>query len=222
MAEEQKNDTVDSEPRKRAATPRQKVTPTEAPPTTTQEIKDPGVARLVQHPSLTSAPDGDAIEVAERTIDIDTANEGASAATTQHVKDFVVPLVDWRNQDDQDEIHKRNKRAVRQGLLNQGLRLGNDDEVEFMGADEETLKSRREDRPLAGSVVLRYGVKATPAAVADAFGEQHMIVSDGPFATAEEAFEFEVGRDDRLRESRLVRAGVLAPVERTEARNSEK
>lgn len=182
------------------------------------EMTDAERARERQHPSLTGVEGGDAIEVAERTIDIDTATEGPEAATTQHVKDFVVPASEWpEDEEGRQVIHERNKRAVRQGLLNQGLRTTAD--VEFLGADE--IPSPRKDRPLLGSVVLRYGVVATPAAVAEAFGEQHMIVTDGPFTDPEKAFEFEVGRDERLRQARLAKAGELAPVERTEAKNEQ-
>lgn len=163
-----------------------------------------------QHPSLTNATDGEAIEVAQRSSDIDTAlPEGESepgsdrtgdAPTVTHVKDFVTTKREW-DSEDHDAVHERNKRAVRQYMVNQGIRPTAD--VVFMGEEVGDPIRFRED---LAKVTLRYGVTATPAVIAVGMEQVHVVIDqNGPTAT--ELAEFQAAREQRILDGRAVTAG---------------
>lgn len=175
-----------------------------------QDVKDartteePSVAarlpQMFQHPSLTTADEGVAIEIAERTIDLDTTSEvagdpdadGGDEPTTQHVKDFVTLKRDW-DAEDHDAVHERNMRAVRQYMVNQGMRP--DAKVVFMGETVGDPVRYRED---LASVTLRYGVEAVPAVVAVGMEQVHTVIDQNQ-PTAVTVAENEAGRIDRIR-----------------------
>jgi len=161
-------------------------------------MRDP---RVQQFPSLTDADNGEQIEVAERTIDLDTANEGSNLATDTHVKEFVTTQREW-DSEDHDAVHERNMRAVRQYMLAQGLRT----DAEVTVKDVIEVPSHREDRPALGSVRLIYEVSAVPAVVSTEFDTRHMVVNQtGPTAT--ELAEYEASREQRIRDSHTALLG---------------
>lgn len=154
-----------------------------------QNVVATGLARERQHPSLTRADNGEAIEIAERTIDHDTV------PTTQHVKDFVTTRREY-DSEDHDAIHERNMRAVRQYMVNQGMRP--DAKVVFLGESEGPEIRFRPDRR---SVTLRYGVEAVPSVVAVGMEQVHTVIDqNGPTAT--QLAEYQAQREDRIRASR--------------------
>lgn len=164
------------------------------PPTTRKPDADPDAPRILdpkdsgtrpipgnrvreaQQPSLFGKPE---VEVAERTTDTDKTSTGT------YVKKFVTPKAAYET-GDKDAVHGRNINAVRQYMLNGGLRPNA--EVSFAGA---------EDHWDGVSVVLSYEVKATPGAVATAFDLRHMVIpQDGP--TPAERAEHDAGREARV------------------------
>ena len=149
----------------------------------------PARAREVQHPALIGQP---GVEVAERTIDHDTE------PTTMHVKDFVTLVRDY--DPEKDAVHKRNIVAVRQYMVNQGLRP--DSDVVFVGETQLGGPAGRE------SVSLRYEVRAVPAVTAREFDQRHTVMDqDGPTPT--ERAEHDAKRVDRLLAARdAVRTGT--------------
>lgn len=163
--------------------------------------------RDTQHPALGS--DGDAgVEVAERTVDIDTAAEPQSSANTRKV--FTVPASEWDELDDdgKEAVHDRNRRAVRQFMLSQGLRAPAEAEVSFTG--EERVKAGRGGRAslAAESVRLVYEVPATPVSTATEFEDVHMVVSPAPGTpTAEDQAKWEADAEGRVRRAHAVRDG---------------
>lgn len=180
-------------------------------PVSEQDVKDartpeePRVAtrlpRERQFPSLTTVEDGAAIEVAERTVDIDTASGEGEASTTQHVKDFVTTQREW-DSEDHDAVHERNFRAVRQYMVSQGLRP--DAKVVFLG---ETVGEPIRFRTDLASVTLRYGVEAVPAVVAEGMEQVHTVIDqNGPNAV--ELAKFQAQREDRIRAAHAASAGV--------------
>lgn len=138
--------------------------------------KDTHRASLRQQPSLFGRPE---VEVAERTADTDEAE------ATEFVKDFVVPKAQFEREDP-DAVHARNATAVRQYMVNQGLRP--DADVRFVGSD---------DWWDGVSVVLHYSVGAVPAAVATAFNLAHVVIpSNGP--TPEQLAAHEAQKEQRI------------------------
>jgi len=152
------------------------------------------VPRETQFPALAGEPD---VEVAERTIDYGSPTFGGDpAGTTRHVKDFVTPKGAY--EDEADAVNVRNINAVRQAMVNQGLRP--DGDVDFEGAT---------DHPDGVSVILRYGVKAVPAVIASTYDTQHTVIGQTGMTPTESA-EFEAGRADRIKAARdLMRAGTV-------------
>lgn len=180
---------TDTEPRKPKVTSRKAESP-KAPLTERDPLilaADADVAattptRLRQHPALYGDP---AVEVAERTIDHD------EEPTSVHVKDFTVQASGWEIAD-KDAVHERNKTAVRQYMVNQGIRPDNA-KVEFVG--EKTYDE------LPGSVVLRYSIAAVPAATAREFDIAHVVIpDDGPTATERAIHDSQ--REERIYASR--------------------
>lgn len=138
--------------------------------------KDTFRASLAQAPSLVGRPE---VEVAERTQDTDEAESG------EFVKDFVVRR-DQFDAEDPDAVHARNATAVRQFMVNQGLRPSAD--VRFVGEEEHWD---------GVSVVLRYSVGAVPAAVATSFNLAHTVIPEnGP--TPEQLAAHEAGKEARI------------------------
>jgi hypothetical protein len=138
--------------------------------------KDTFRASRVQSPSLVGRPE---VEVAERTQDTDKAESG------EFVKDFIVRR-DQFDAEDPDAVHARNATAVRQFMVNQGLRP--DADVRFVG---------EEDHWDGVSVVLHYSVGAVPAAVATSFGLAHTVIpSNGP--TPEQLAAHEAKKEERV------------------------
>lgn len=107
--------------------------------------ESPDVAEK-QFPSLSGAK---AVEVAERTGDTDEAKSDV------FVKKFYVLKRDWDLSGGHAEMHDRNIGAMRQAAINQGLRPTGDG-----------VFDGHEIQADADSVVLRYVVPVTPAAVA--------------------------------------------------------
>jgi hypothetical protein len=177
---------------------------------------EPLVARRLprerQHPSLTNAANGEAIEVSERSSDVDTAlppgqsGEGSGSertgdeVSTTHVKTFVTTKREW-DSEDHDAVHERNKRAVRQYMVNQGIRPTGD--VVFM---DETVGDPVRFREDLAKVTLRYGVTATPAVIAVGMEQVHVVIDqNGPSAT--ELAQFQAQREQRILDGRAVVAG---------------
>lgn len=132
-------------------------------------------AETVQFPALFGKP---GVEVAERSADVD------KASSTLHEKVFVVPKADYDL--DAEGIHERNIVAVRQYMVNNGIRP--DAKVTFDG--EEKWWD-------GASVALRYKVSAVPASIAVAYDEAHTVMhQDGPTPT--ELADFQAKRVDRL------------------------
>lgn len=143
-------------------------------------------AALKQQPSLYGRDD---VEVAERTQDT------TSKTATEFTKHFVVSRAQYEAEDP-DAVHSRNETAVRQFMVNQGLRP--DADVRFVGEEDYWDDS---------SVVLVYSVGAVPAAVARSFGLAHTVISaDGP--TPEQRAAYEARKEARVVESRDVLRGV--------------
>lgn len=183
MATETKPKTSDekSEPRKKPAT---------APNEIVRLSEDERVVRPVrerQFPSLYNES-AQAIEIGERTID--NGDElGVAEPTMIHVKDFVTLARDLETEGE-DAVHARNINAVRQYMVNQGIRP--DAKVSFMG------KTDLGGPPGRKSVALRYGVHAIPAVVATDFDVRHVTIpQEGPSAT--ERAEYDASREDRLK-----------------------
>lgn len=157
--------------------------------------------QMRQHPALTTADEGAAIEVAERTVDLDTTSEAATEGveggdkpTTMHVKDFVTTRREY-DSEDHDAVHERNFRAVRQYMVNQGLRP--DAKVVFMGEEDGPEVRNRPDRR---SVILRYGVEAVPVVLADGMELVHTVIDqNGPTAT--QLATYQAKREERIRAS---------------------
>lgn len=178
--------------------------------------------RDTQFPSL--GDDGDEkVEIAERTIDIDTASGDGTVSSANHIKDFVLQADEWDSLDDdgKDAVHRRNQRAVRQSMLSQGLRAPLEEDVKFSG--EKRLKGGRGGRSAgAESVSLRYTIAPTPVSVVaspvvdpetgqvdeKAYELVHMVVSPAPgISSAAEQDEWEQGAEARVRDSHAVKAG---------------
>lgn len=138
--------------------------------------EDTDVARERQAPSLVGRPD---VEVAERSAD---QHEPESV---EFVKDFIVRR-DQYEAEDPDAIHARNATAVRQFMVNQGVRP--DADVRFVGED---------DHWDGLSVVLHYAVPGVPAAVARSFGLAHTVIpANGP--TPEQLAAHEAKKEERI------------------------
>lgn len=184
-----------------------------------------------RHPRDTQFPsfgdDGDPkVEVAERTIDIDTAS-GETTASANHIKDFVLQANEWDGLDDEGKqaVHYRNQRAVRQAMLSQGLRAPLEQDVKFVGEERITTGRGGRSSVNADSVRLRYSIAPTPVAVvADVVVDPetgqvdpkeyelvHMVVSPASVedrslgALAQD--EWEQGAEARIRDSHAVKAG---------------
>lgn len=140
----------------------------------------------VQFPALFGKPN---VEIAERSADVE------KASSTVHEKVFVVPKADYDL--DADGIHERNIVAVRQYMVNNGIRP--DAKVTFAG---------EEDWWDGVSVALRYTVDAVPASIAVSYDTAHTVMhQDGPTPT--ELAEFEAKRVDRLVAARdIIREGT--------------
>lgn len=137
-----------------------------------EKVTDKDEARLEQHPAIVGQP---GVEVAERTIDAEKP-----ANTVVHTKTFVTPKATWGTED-QDAVHARNINAVRQAMVNQGLRP--DADVKF---------AKAYDWPYDGgiSLGLDYEVKATPAVIAEKFDDRHLVVAQsGHTATDQVAID---------------------------------
>ena len=121
-----------------------------------EELTDkPGAtAADLQFPSMVGKP---GVEVAERSADVDKASSPA------HEKVFVVLKREWAKAD-QDAIHEANIAAVRQYMVDNGLRT--DQDVTFVGEEEVAHEGPLPTNPYDESVGLRYRVTAVPAAVA--------------------------------------------------------
>ena len=196
---DEKGDTVDPPPAVMDATTQTEVKKVPVPDQTRAARVLP---RERQHPSLTEAKNGEAIEVAERTIDIDTTSgQGSVEATVIHVKDFVTTRREWESED-HDAVHTRNFRAVRQYMVNQGIRP--DADVVLM--DVVIGDPPRRGREDLASVVLRYGVKAIPAVVAVGMEQVHTVIDqNGPTAT--QLAEYQAAREERIRASHAALIG---------------
>lgn len=136
-------------------------------------------SRYRQHPALVGEP---GVEVAERSQDTD------AQSTTTHRKVFVTRKDDYTSTDT-DQVHLRNMTAVRQYMVNQGIRP--DASVRFIGA---------EDHFDGVSLNLVYEVSAVPAVTADDIETRHTVIpNDGP--TAAERALHDAQREDRIRAS---------------------
>ena len=179
-----KNDTQEKEP---TAAPKRATAPNEI----VRLSEDERVARPVrdrQFPSLYSES-AQAVEVGERTIDNGDPVTGVAKPTMVHVKDFVALKRDLETEGE-DVVHARNINAVRQFIVNQGIRP--DANVTFEGKTDLGGPHGRE------SVSLRYAVHAIPAVVATDFDVRHVTIpQEGPTAT--ERAEFDAKREDRLK-----------------------
>jgi hypothetical protein len=159
------------------------------------------VPRERQHPALYGRP---GVEVAERTADTDTES------ADEFVKDFVTLKRDYDNE--KDAVHARNVNAVRQYMVNLGLRPGAD--VEFEGEHEHWD---------GVSVILRYRVPAVPAVVATQFDQAHTVIPQTG-ETATQRAQHDAERVDRLRIGHDARRAGTPEAERpkAEARRSSK
>lgn len=171
-------------------------------PTILKDVPQPPIGvRARQFPALFGSPE---VEVAERTID------HGEEPTSTHTKDFVTVRRDY-DTGDKDAIHENNIRAVRQYMVNQGLRP--DAKVQFEGEIDHPFDKR--------SVVLRYTVGAVPAVVATDFDVAHTVVSTED-ETATERAEFDAKREERLAASHNVLREGTPEAERPNAAKAEK
>lgn len=115
--------------------------------TTTDEPKPVETVADLQFPSLAGEPE---VEVAERAADTFTPE-----AEDFH-REFIVLKEDYDN-GDKSAIHERDGYAMRQELIHQGLRPTED-------KPRVSAKNHRD----GFNKVLRYSIKAVPAAVASA------------------------------------------------------
>ena len=143
--------------------------------------------RARQFPSLYSEQ-GQAVEVAERTIDREETEDGTPIPDVLHVKEFVALKRDLELEGE-DVVHARNINAVRQYMVNQGLRP--DADVVFAGSTDLGGPPGRQ------SVSLRYEVRAVPAVVATDFDLRHTVIRQG--VTATERAEFDATREERIK-----------------------
>lgn len=136
-------------------------------------------SRYRQHPALVGEP---GVEVAERSQDVD------AQSTSTHRKVFVTLKRDYTSTDT-DQVHLRNQTAVRQYMVNQGIRP--DASVRFAG---------ERDHEDGVSLYLDYEVSAVPAVTADDIETRHTVIpTDGP--TAAERATHDAQREDRIRAS---------------------
>lgn len=150
-----------------------------------EDVPQPPIGvRARQFPSLYGEQD---VEVAERTIDRDEDENGTPEPTVLHVKDFVTLKRDLEFESE-DVVHARNINAVRQYMVNQGLRP--DADVVFAGETDLGGPPGRQ------SVSLRYEVRAVPAVVATDFDLRHTVITQG--VTATERAEHDAKREERI------------------------
>lgn len=112
-----------------------------------------------QFPALEGEPE---VEVAKR-----GADNHEDSSTTHH-KVYVLPA-DQYNPDEPGTLHEDNKRAMRQEMMNLGLRPTGD--VSFDGATDHEEDNGR-------SVDLAYSVGAEPAVTAYEYDEAHAFVNE--------------------------------------------
>ncbi len=116
---------------------------------------------LAQFPSVSD--DASGVEIAERSQDV------VAASSQEHIKVYVVQ----RDQaatgavEDDEDMHRRNIDAMRQALINQGLRPTGDGR--FVGAEDGTD---------AESVRVTYAIDVIPAAVADPADTFYVVEAD--------------------------------------------
>jgi hypothetical protein len=136
------------------------VGPAKGDDVTTPAVTELGVeeARRTQFPSLHGQ---EGVEVAERSAD-ETADEA-----TKFRKDFVLIKADYDG-GDKKSIHAANKDAVRQFLINQGLRPTGDVSVSTKA------------HPDGVSIILTYKVAATPAIIVENPDVAHARVDGEP------------------------------------------
>ncbi len=171
---------------------------------------DPVVAREAQFPSRIGQ---EQVEVAERSVDIDTAEEKAGTKSATYVKKFVLLKREWdtHTAEQKKDVHTRNVRAVRQFMVGNGLRPTGD--TTFDG--EEVEKVAQTGRLSNDSVTLTYSTPATPVALtgADVTPDSdiellHTVIpQDG--ASAQEQADYEANTQARVLAGRAARVGTV-------------
>lgn len=171
---------------------------------------DPVVAREAQYPSRIGQPE---VEVAERTVDIATAEEKAGTTSAVYRKRFVLLKREWdtHTAEQKKTVHERNIRAVRQFMVGNGLRPTGDTKL----VDEKVTKVAQTGRLSNDSVVLVYETPATPVALtgADVTPDSdiellHTVVpQDG--ASAQEQADYEADTQARVLAGRAARVGEV-------------
>lgn len=171
---------------------------------------EPVVAREAQFPSRIGQ---EGVEVAERTVDIDTAEEEAGTSSAVYIKKFVLLKREWdeHTAEQKGTVHERNVRAVRQFMVGNGLRPTG--ATSFDG--EEVQEVAQTGRLSNDSVVLTYSTPATPTALtgsdvtedADIELLHTVIPQDG--ASAQEQADYEASTQDRVLAGRAARLGEV-------------
>jgi hypothetical protein len=142
-----------------------KVVPAVTGPDDPAEHDQPAASH--QFPSVSDGDSG--VEIAERSQDV------VSPTATEHVKVYVVQRDPAKagNVEDDEDMHARNIDAMRQALINQGMRPTGDGR--FVSAEDGTD---------AGSVRLTYAIPVVPAAVADPAATFYVVQDDQHAADA--------------------------------------
>lgn len=139
---------------------------------TNPAVRELGVEE-VRQAQFPSTLDENEVEIAERTTDT------TASSVSKYKKDFVLLKADYVG-GDKAGIHANNRAAVRQFLINLGLRAYPDAEIAV------STKNHRDGK----SITLSYTVEVTPAAVAEEARLVHTRTDGGdPFEGEPEAEE---------------------------------
>lgn len=168
------------------------------------------VAREAQFPARFA--DGVAVEVAQRSVDVEHLDTDDPLNTTAtHRKVFVLLKREWdlHTDEEKDVVHERNIRQVRQFMVSNGLRP--DADVRFTG--EEVVEVPQTGRFSNDSVRLVYEVSATPVSIVGADDDEdsdielvHTVVAQDS-ASAQEQADYEAGTHERVAAGRGARVG---------------